>query len=309
VHRPNEGVRNAVLSALLALLALSLPVPRARADGFSLASVSYEYVPEAELVLTGAEEDDLKSTARTSTIKLNLPILLHGRDRVLLNALTLRLLDQHYLGSKSGADTFRPENLYTFKWGLVYRHVLGERWSGAVLLQPALLSDLEHVDRDHFSLRAGFVLEQERSAAFKWGAGLGYSDDFGRRVVLPGLRLEWSPGAWTFQLDAPQTLDVWRNLPGGWRVGIDGKVTGGTFRIGQAGDVGGLPVQGGLVRYSIVNIGPAVAAPLGHRLVLELNGGTSVYRRFEVEDSDGKTLEDSKYESTFFLKSTLSFRI
>lgn len=282
------------------------PAP-ARAEGFPVSSLSYEYVPDAELVLTGVEEDDLKVTARTSTFKLNVPILLDGRDKILLNALTVRRLDQSYTNSKSGADTFRPDDLYTFKWGLVYRQVLGEKWWGAVLIQPAMLSDLENVGRDDFSVRAGFVFEKRQSDRFTWGWGAGYSDDYGRRTVLPVLRLRWTTRAWQIDLDAPQSVGVWRDLGERIRAGAAAKVTGGTFRIGQDVDLGGgRTTKDGLVRYSILNVGPAVEIALGRLMLLELNGGTSVYRRYEVDDAAGRSLVDSRYENTAFFKTTLS---
>lgn len=298
--------------AVPVLFALALSVggaPSVRARGFPVASLGYEYVPEAELVLTGVEEDDLKTIARTATLKLNLPLLLDGRDKVLLNALTVRHLDQSYRDTESGADTFRPDDLYTFKWGLVYRQVLGERWSGAVLVQPAVLSDLENVGRDDFSLRAGFVFERKSSDRFTWGWGAGYSDDYGRRAVLPVLRVQWSPGAWEVALDAPQAVEVWRNLPRGWRAGAAAKVTGGAFRVGQDYDLAGRSTKDGTVRYSIVNVGPAVVIPLRGALELDLNGGTSVHRRYEVEDAQGRGLVDTAFESSVFFATTLSVRV
>lgn len=296
-------------ATILVLLLAVTPAARARPEGFPVASLGYEYVPEAELVLTGVEADDLKTTSRTATLKLNVPILLDGRDKVLLNALTLRHVDQDYRDTESGADTFRPDDLYTFKWGLVYRQMLGARWSGAVLVQPAILSDLENLGRDDFSLRAGFVFERKSSERFSWGWGAGYSDDYGRRTVLPVLRVKWSPGPWELALDAPQALDVWRDLPRGWRAGVAAKVTGGAFRVGQDFALGDRSTKDGTVRYSIVNVGPAVMIPLGGPLDLELNGGTSVYRRYEVEDAQGRGLVDSAFESSVFLGATLSVRV
>ncbi|HMB71089.1 MAG TPA: DUF6268 family outer membrane beta-barrel protein, partial [bacterium] len=141
-----------------------------------------------------------------------------------------------------------------------------------------------------------------------WGAG--YSDDYGRKAVLPVLRLDWRPGAWALKLDAPQSVEVWHRLSRGWLAGLEGKVTGGTFRIGQDVDLGGgRTTKDGLVRYSIVNVGPAVRVPLGPSLRLDVNGGTSVYRRYEVEDEAGKSLEDSTYESSAFFKTTVSLLV
>lgn len=298
-----------VLPALLALLAAVAGAPSARARGFPVASLGYEYVPEAELVLTGLEEDEVRTAARTATLKLNVPILLEGRDKVLLNALTIRHLDQSYAAAESGRDTFRPDDLYTFKWGLVYRQVLGQHWSGAVLVQPAVLSDLEDLDGNDFSLRAGFVFERKVSERFTWGWGAGYSDDYGRKTVLPVLRLQWTTGRWEANVDAPQSAAVWRELARGWRIGAEAKVTGGAFRVGQDYALDGSTTKDGTVRYSIVNVGPAVVVPLGGPVELEMNGGTSVYRRYEVLDADGASLVDSAFESSAFVAATVSVRV
>ncbi|MFQ5599948.1 MAG: DUF6268 family outer membrane beta-barrel protein, partial [Candidatus Krumholzibacteriia bacterium] len=151
----------------------------------SVASFSIEHVPTAELVLSGLEEDEVETSATTLTAKFAVPIPLRGRDTVLLNFFTLRSLQQTYVGNSSAGGVFRPDYLYTFKYGLVLHQIISDRWTFAVLAQPALLSDFENLTADHVTLRAGFVFERRVSDRLKYGFGLGFSDDYGEEKLLP----------------------------------------------------------------------------------------------------------------------------
>jgi hypothetical protein len=288
---------------------LFAPFPGARA--FDVASLSHEIVPGAELDLTGVEEDEIRATAHTTTLKLAVPVFLGGRGTVLVNFLTLRSLSQSYEVPPTAGDVFRPDDLFTVKYGLVLRRELSERWSVAVLGQPAILSDFQDVGGDHFSLRAGFLFERVVSPRFTWAFGAGYSDDYGEAQALPVVRIDWRPDRrWRIRLDAPQAAEIWWGPGDRWRLGAAGRATGGHFRVGEEYVFrDGRSTKDGRVKYSIVNVGPAAAARLGGPLVLTLNAGWSVYRRYEVFDRDDRALLDSRFESSLFVKTTLGVEV
>ena len=298
-----------LIGLCLTLLVTSTSAPRA--ESLTLAELSYEYVPSAELKLTGNEADELQTTAETMTCKLAVPVLLNGTRTMLLNFLTLRAFHQTYQDEATVRAVFKPENLYSFKYGLVFRHVLNDKWCFASLIQPVLVSDLNNIDSDHFALRAGFLFERKVRASFKYGIGLGYSDDYGDEKVLPVLQLSWKPSpTWSVKFDVPQSLDIWYRPQGRFCFGFLGKVTGGHFRIGELVQLSDEVItDNGRVKYSIFNAGPAVGVEVMKNFSLIANAGRSFFRRFEVFDNKGTRLEDSDFENSLFLKVILQYDV
>lgn len=96
-------------------------------EKLSLASASFEYIPSAELDRGGSEYDEVKTSSQTYTVKLALPLLLNGKKTVLLNFFTLRSLYQTYGDVNPGTNLYRPDYLYTFKYGLVFLQRLSEK--------------------------------------------------------------------------------------------------------------------------------------------------------------------------------------
>ncbi|MFH1372374.1 MAG: DUF6268 family outer membrane beta-barrel protein [bacterium] len=296
---------------LILVVAINLFPADCRADGFQLASFSFERVPSAEIDLTGVEEEELETAASTTTTKLAVPIPLAGRETVLLNFITLRVLHQSYGNIEAADVAFLPSNLYTIKYGLVFHQTLSDQWSLNVLVQPSLLTDFVDVDSDHLILRGGFVFERKVSDKLKYALGGGYSDDYGDEKILPVAWLKWKPCPnWHVNFDIPQKIEVLRRVSERVQLGLVGKATGAHFRIGQDTPFrNGSDHRVGRVKYSIVNIGPALDWRIYNGVCLTLNGGTSVYRRYEVFDTDGDKLAATDFESSIFLKATVQYSI
>jgi len=291
-------------------LAFFLLVTAFPAAGFELVRASYEYIPSAELDLTGAEPDEVQTSATMFTARLLLPVPIRGRETILVNRFVFRVLHQMYEEGPRTREVFRPDNLYTLRWGLGLRQTLGDTWRTIVFVQPSLLTDFEEVDAGHLSYRAALVFEQDPSPTLSWGFGIGYGDDYGDRRVLPVLQLNWvaSP-QWTVEVDLPKAAAVWRRMGrAGARVGFTARVTGGNYRIGEEVILpGGGSTKDGRVKYSIVNVGPAVALPVGRGVEVLIQGGFNAYRRYEVFDANDDQLLDSRFENPGFLNVTLSF--
>jgi hypothetical protein len=93
-------------------------------------------------------------------------------------------------------------------------------------------------------------------------------------------------------------------------IGINGKATGGHYRIGEQTPFRINSTQRvSRVKYSIVNIGPSISWQTSERFQLSLNAGTSVYHRYEVFDDDGIELISASYESSVFVKATLRYSV
>jgi len=300
----------AILVLLCLAVVLGAPV-RTQAEKLSLASFSYEYVPNAELDRTGDEADEIDSNAHTYTGKLALPVLLSGTNTMILNFLTFRTVYQTYGAVAESTYAYRPDYLYSFKYGLVFLRKLSPKWRLAVLVQPSLLSDLEEFKSNHIRFRAGFLFEKKVSERFRYSLGLGYSDDYGKAIVLPVVRLNWKPNdRWVVDFDVPTNINIWRQISGRFRCGLVGKVTGAMYRVGESVEFsGGRTTEGGTVKYSILNLGPAVGYALYKGAYLTFNAGASLYRKFEVVDAHDVVLEDSNFERTPFFKLAIEYNV
>ena len=281
------------------------------AEGLELVSFSYEFVPEAEIDLTGVEAEELKVAQQTFTAKMAIPVLLSGQNTMLLHFLTFRWLHQSYDQVALAGQVYRPEYLYSIKYGLVFIQRISPRWQFAFLLQPSMHSDLKKITSKHIRLRAGFIFEKEVSDRFSYGLGAGYSDDFGDEKVLPVFRLNWKPGDnWRFKFDIPQKLEIWYLFSSQIRGGIEAKVTGAHYRIGENISLeDGSSLQGGRVKYSILNAGPSIRFNIYKGLDLSINAGRSFYRRLELYDVDNNQLFDTQYENSLFLKVKMEYNV
>ena len=99
--------RASTLTALLFVAALFPAV--AHASRLSLLSFGYEYVPGAELRLTGVEDEELTVAAATSTVKFAIPVLVDGTKKMFLNFFTLRQINQTYDRIGANENVFRPD--------------------------------------------------------------------------------------------------------------------------------------------------------------------------------------------------------
>jgi hypothetical protein len=303
-----SSIRTLLLTIIVVLSSLTTT---AQADGFRLASFSIEQVPSAEINLSGNEEEELQTSASTYTSKLAIPIKLDGRRRVLLHFITFRVLHQTYSNFEAAGVAFLPADLYTIKYGLVLRQVLSDQWSLNILVQPALLTDFKNVTSDDITVRGGFIFERKVSEKLTYAIGGGYSDDYGNGQVLPVGRIKWNPNQnWQVDLDFPQKVEISHKISGKMWIGISGKTTGGHYRIGEETSFRTNSEQRvDRVKYSIVNIGPSISLQTSKSFQLSLNGGTSVYRRYEVFDDDGAELNSANFESSVFVKATLRYLV
>jgi hypothetical protein len=242
---------------------------------------------------------------------LAVPLLLSGRNTILLNSLTLRLVRQDYYNVEFASHVFQPHNLYQLKYGLVFRKVLSERWTVSTLVQPCILSDFDNVDGSHVMLRAGFIFERQANERLLYAIGAGYSDDFGEEKVLPVFWLDWTYNDhWTVDLRLPERATAWYDFNDRFRVGFQAKVTGGHYRVGQDFLLpNGSNTRDGRVKYSILNLGPAVGVNLYKGAYLLFNAGRSVYRRYEVFDANDNQLFDSQFEGSTFFKLSLAYGV
>jgi hypothetical protein len=293
---------------LLAALACIVVVAPAEAT-FRVGYLRVEHVPEAELKLSGAEEDEVHTAATAYSAKLSVPLLLRGRRTILLNEPSARLVTQSYADDPRAGDVFRPNRLWSFRWAVALRQAVGERWAVAGLVQPSLLTDLEHVDADHLNWRAGALVERKSSERFTWGLGAAYADEYGTGLWLPVVRVQWEPSArWSVDVDAPRDAGVKYAATPRLAVGFGAQASGADYRVGEDVTLAdGRSTKDGRVKYSIVEVGPEVAYRVAPNVELTLHGGTSVYRRYEVFDAKDDRLIDSRYENAAFVSTQVSF--
>lgn len=192
--------------------------------------------------------------------------------------------------------------LYDIDLQLVLQRAVSDRAQLTVVLAPGLASDFRCTGWEHSTIQGAALLTRTWAPGRSWGLGLSASNAFGEGRVLPLVALEWEGArARTSALVPAHAAAFW--MPGnrievGVRAGVDGNV----YALGRDGTL-----KGGLIRYSVVDVGPEIRLALARDLRLSLAGGASLRRRLEVEDAGRTRVEDATLRRGIHLRAGLSW--
>lgn len=154
-------------------------------------------------------------------------------------------------------------------------------WAVYAEFRPGIHSDLEDVDTRDIYYEGGLMASYAFSEAFSASLGLYYDDSFGEPELYPLAGAQWLIGG-GFVLDAflPSYLIVSCQPGSRIRFGLRGRLDGHQFRLRK------LIWDDTVVKYEQVMIGPFVDFSLTGTVVLRIEGGVAVARKFEFRDDD-----------------------
>ena len=305
----------AVFSMLTALLWTSQALAqRGRGGGgktgFSALNFNYEYISGAGLAL----EPELELEVTTLEARLNLPpIGMRHSSRVrerkdaggwlMLHGLEYHQRKINYGNPSLLTTTNHLDRVHGigYDFSLIYRP--SRKWRMAFQVKPGVYGDLEgDIDSDHWNVKAALIVDRVLNSGFVIGIGAGRSAVFGRDLPLPLLHLESRMGSNPrVRVFLPTLAECSWRIESGIELGAAARLNGDRYALGEfeTADQEN-PID--RLRYSNLTVGPFVSFRVGRGWTLMLEGGGTVYRRFET------TLEDVVIDD-YALNNTSYFRL
>ncbi|MEZ4588477.1 MAG: DUF6268 family outer membrane beta-barrel protein [Gemmatimonadales bacterium] len=265
-----------------------------------IVSVSFDMLPYSSLAdpLPGTAEEDLKVSIANPRIQVNLPIRI-GRNGALVNSFSYSQLNFNYREATAPGNA--PDQLHALSYRLALNVPMSERWRFLAFAEPGLASDLENVESDHLRFQGGVVFTRRLASGGSVGVGAAVQNNFGQALPLPVLNVDARSGALRFDLRLPRSAGAFLRAGSGTEIGLAANVEGSHYRLG------GAPVEGRRVRYSVLTVGPTVSTRLGSVTTARLSSGAAVGRRFEIQDADQNELRSIGLEPAFFVRLSFDF--
>jgi len=202
------------------------------------------------------------------------------------------------------AEPIWVEALYDLDLEILADVAMSDRTRLAVVLAPGLASDLRRTRTDHLTLQGTVLLTRASANGPTWGGGASFTNALGESRVIPLVLVQWKGRGIHLDLLAPAEGSLFWTLGERTAVGVRGRVDGNVYRLGRKGTL-----QGGRVRYSRADAGPAIQLDIGSRLRVSASAGVSFRRRLEVEDRRGLRVEDAALASGWLIGFRLSWRL
>lgn len=238
--------------------------------------------------------DDASAQVQVLSVSAGLP-LMYPRARLMVMPV---LSYMRLAPDRGGADAEQGiESLHATMITLVGHYAINDDWSVIGLLGGGFASDFKGVWLDDYVLSGSLIGSYRFSEDFSLGAGVGYDRRTGEVRPLPLVQLDWH---FTPNLRLSGVVPARVYL--GWRaherftVGLRGGLEGERFHV----DADPFGVEDVEVAWSVVKLAPSVVLHLGGVIHLDLHGGLSTQRRFEVFVDDVAETDVGLETSWFF---------
>ncbi|MBW7995479.1 MAG: hypothetical protein FVQ81_02685 [Candidatus Glassbacteria bacterium] len=311
------GDRIILLALLIALAGGELYAQRGgrRIGGFSPLSLNYEFIAGAELDGPGPEfNPGAKVELTTLRVKLNLPpigIRRPGRDREggtrwsIMHGLAYHQRRVMYENLSITSSAYRLDRLHGAEYQAALLLRPSPKWRTIIQINPGVYSDFEGgADSGHWRVQAGLLLDRVLSGGFVVGLGASWSTSFGDNLLLPLVHLESPFGANPhLRIILPTVTELTWRTGRGLEIGGAVRVDGDRYGLGAFGMTGAAGGIDGL-RYSNITAGPFLSAQVGRGWKLMLEGGGTLYRKFETYRND-TMIEDYKLKNSSFFRISL----
>lgn len=244
-----------------------------------LAGVNFTYFPQASV------DEELNNnpqfTLSESKFFVNLPKPLKNGKTIIINGIDYSLLSVNAENNAGGELEF--DNLHTIGYRLAVVQELKNNWRGIISLMPTLSSSFnDELEGDDFLFNAVIQFVKEKSETFSYGFGVIFTSRFGEPLVLPSLSLLKETDRQKLEILLPTFLS-YHLLRGNVAFGLKLAVSGSRYNtgFGVEGDVN-IPQLIDQIQYSRGTFGPDISYRLNSLILLELSGGMTFNRTFEI---------------------------
>lgn len=283
--------------AMLTSPALAQGEPR------EIARSEVEVIGAAEL--RGFEDtgpSPIEVATRTSRTSLRVPVPVR-RGALLVGA------NYTFLRAVFDAPRVSAERASFHEVGLVIGGLaqLTDRWSLALAVAPSYASDFERRSSDAINVaafgRASVVLRPEE---LELGFGVAASYRLGRLAPLPILELRWVPRPEaTLHVQLPQGVRFSWIVGERWLFAAGLRLDGSRYFIGETAPA--RPTTASFQR-GVVSAGLSLGARLSGPLWVELSGGTTLYRNFELLESSAESTTGPDLDNALFAQLAIIVR-
>ena len=274
-----------VMTALLFLLSCAWSVP---VQGGMGSTLSYEYFPYSGIadLPAGSPLADMDIRYSKSSVNLNLPLLTFNRGITLfINSLYAENIALTSRNRPAGGSPTEVDRLIGIDYALTWLQFWAPEWKTTLTIKPGIYYDGDSASGNIYRVQGNLCVWKKVSSTLGWGVGGGVSNEFGEPTAVPILLLKFNshagegnpkPGDHLVELNLPVNGSYFYAVAGGFHLGAAAQISGGNYRLTEGA------FDGKSVRFSVGTIGPAARFFFGNRFSLELGGGVTFHRRFDV---------------------------
>ncbi len=260
---------------ILGLTQLTWAAP-ARAQA-SLLKATFEHIPARNLKEPPAGLEETKFRFSTMSFVGQLPVVLGGRESVVIPGFRYRLtLPEEAAGPSSAA----PSDFHDIMLTLTMAQQLSSSWFLSANVGAGVATNFSDFDSDHLRVNGAVLARLEVEPEFAVGFGLVFNYAFGDLLPLPALFVDWRPSP-MFRVDVfvPRHALLALTFAESIEVGLRAQLDGNRFVIRESESA---VVDN--VKYSIMDAGLIAGARIAGPVWLTAYAGTTFRHRFEVFD-------------------------
>lgn len=250
-----------------------------------------------------------KFQLNTYDIWLPLPPLKIGKTSVFSN-LNYRMMDFNY-ENNSIEDPNRPERIQEIKSVIIVRHPISSKWSILGIAMPTVASNFKKpVSFDDLILDGILGLSKKFGTESNLEIGLGVHvlHSFGETLVTPGISIDYrsTNKKWLAQFYWPR-LNVLYNVSPNTQIGLAGSIDWTRFNLKNYKGYNGKEVD--YAQFSTIHGGLQIHQRLAGNIWLQAQAGMGALNRYELFDTNQKTIHDFSISNMAYGKATITYRI
>ena len=264
---------NVVLPAPIAALLWLIPNLAQAQESNALAHASYQWIPATGVENPDASAPDLEIEVSTIRAGVKVPFVTKGGRTVVLPGVAYSLTRAAL--SNTPADD--PDAFHELSVELAILHRISKRWSVVGRIAPGLATTFDDVDSDHVRFQTSILAIRGH-----YGFGLSASYIFGQLLPIPLVQFDWqATPAIRVRGILPSHIRAGYTFANRVEVGVVAQVNGNRYSITDANQ----PIADS-VKYSVGDAAAFVRVRLHSMIWLSGSGGATLFRKFDVRDSD-----------------------